>query len=238
MSKFKLIIKSLLPQKFLNFYHELKIKNKKYYGQNKMDKKLLKYFNYNNGFFIELGANDGLRQSNTYYLEKNLGWRGILIEPEKKNFLKCKKNRSTKNFYFNVACQKRKNQKKMKFLYSDLMTISLDSSNNIKNPYIHAEKGKLYLQNNEKIKKFNQNTMTLSEILNICDCNKVIDFLSLDVEGMELDVLKGVNFSKFNFKYILTESYDNKKIKSYLKSKNYRYIKKLSKRDLLFKYTY
>ena len=86
MSKFKLIIKSLLPKKFLDFYYELKIKNKKYYGQNKMDKKLLKYLNYNNGFFIELGANDGLRQSNTYYLEKNLGWRGILIEPEKKNF--------------------------------------------------------------------------------------------------------------------------------------------------------
>ena len=140
MSRFKSIIKSLLPEKLLDFYFELKIKNKKYFGQNKMDKKLLQYLNYKNGFFIELGANDGLRQSNTYYLEKNLSWRGILIEPEKKNFIKCKKNRSTKNFYFNVACQKKNNQKKMKFLYSDLMTISLDRSNNIKNPYIHAKK--------------------------------------------------------------------------------------------------
>ena len=238
MSRFKSIIKSLLPEKLLDFYFELKIKNKKYFGQNKMDKKLLQYLNYKNGFFIELGANDGLRQSNTYYLEKNLSWRGILIEPEKKNFIKCKKNRSTKNFYFNVACQKKNNQKKMKFLYSDLMTISLDRSNNIKNPYIHAKKGKLYLRNNEKIRKFTQNTMTLGEILNICNCNRVIDFLSLDVEGMELDVLKGVNFNKYNFRYILTESYDDKKIKSFLISKNYEYIKKLSKRDLLFKYTY
>ena len=47
----------------------------------KLTKKMLKYINYKNGFYIDCGANDGVNQSNTWYYEKNLGWNGILIEP-------------------------------------------------------------------------------------------------------------------------------------------------------------
>ena len=46
-----------------------------------IDRKLANYLNYKKGFFIEVGANDGYNQSNTYYLEKILDWRGILVEP-------------------------------------------------------------------------------------------------------------------------------------------------------------
>ena len=45
------------------------------------------------GTFIELGALDGVTFSNTYLFEKCLGWRGILIEPSRKNFEQLKKNR-------------------------------------------------------------------------------------------------------------------------------------------------
>ncbi|MCL4237598.1 MAG: hypothetical protein KJ047_05045 [Anaerolineae bacterium] len=48
---------------------------------NALDRKLLPYLSYQAGFFVELGANDGLSQSNTYYYERWQGWRGILIEP-------------------------------------------------------------------------------------------------------------------------------------------------------------
>ena len=69
-----------------------------------MDKKLLKYLDFRNGFYIELGAYDGLNQSNTYYFEKYLDWTGILIEPSEKQFRKLKRNRSNKNFFYNCAC--------------------------------------------------------------------------------------------------------------------------------------
>ncbi len=46
-----------------------------------------------NGFFIELGANNGLLQSNTAFLEKNRNWRGILIEQNLENYILCKQNR-------------------------------------------------------------------------------------------------------------------------------------------------
>jgi FkbM family methyltransferase len=52
-----------------------------------------KYLNYKNGFFIELGAMDGIKYSNTKFFEDSLGWKGILIEPEKNQFQRLKRNR-------------------------------------------------------------------------------------------------------------------------------------------------
>ena len=49
-----------------------------------------KYLNYNNGFFIEIGANDGIEQSNTFF-RKRKKLKGILIEPILHKYLDCKK---------------------------------------------------------------------------------------------------------------------------------------------------
>ena len=69
-----------------------------------LDKKLYNVFQKKkNGFFIELGANDGLKQSNTAMFEKHLGWKGILIEPSLKGFELCKKNRPN-SICLNCAC--------------------------------------------------------------------------------------------------------------------------------------
>jgi hypothetical protein len=47
-----------------------------------------------NGFFVECGALDGELRSNTLFMERNLGWEGVLIEADPKNFLKVQeKNR-------------------------------------------------------------------------------------------------------------------------------------------------
>lgn len=54
---------------------------------------LLKYLNYDSGFFIEAGANDGIKQSNTYFYEIEKGWKGLLVEPNYRQYVECKKNR-------------------------------------------------------------------------------------------------------------------------------------------------
>ena len=56
---------------------------------NDIDHKLEEYLPYKNGFFIEVGANDGFAQSNTYYFEKLRGWKGVLIEPIPDLYAKC-----------------------------------------------------------------------------------------------------------------------------------------------------
>ena len=61
---------------------------------------------------------------------------------------------------------------------------------------------------------------------------KTIDFFSLDVEGDELNLLKGINYNIFKFKYLLVEG-DDIEVTEFLKSKNYKILKKL-KNDTLY----
>ena len=93
-------------KKIFNFKIPVILKKvfKKSYGRDNLDLKLEKYLNYSNGFFIELGAHDGITQSNTYYYEKKKNWKGILIEPVPKLYKYCKKYRSKKNLFFCNAC--------------------------------------------------------------------------------------------------------------------------------------
>ena len=74
------------------------------FSLNQIDKKLEKYLNFRNGFFVELGANDGIKQSNSLYFELKKNWKGVLIEPSPYNFQKCLQNRSKRNSIFCNAC--------------------------------------------------------------------------------------------------------------------------------------
>jgi len=64
----------------------------------------------------------------------------------------------------------------------------------------------------------------------------LIDFLSLDVEGVELEILKGVNHSKFRFRYICVESRQFDELQEYLLSQEYDFVDSLSNHDYLFRY--
>ena len=71
-----------------------------WFGVNQIDRALFRLMGINNGFFVELGGNDGLNQSNSKHLELFRGWRGVLIEPVPKNFHRMAKNRSPKSHFF------------------------------------------------------------------------------------------------------------------------------------------
>ena len=85
-------------------------------------------------------------------------------------------------------------------------------------------------------------TNTLNELLKKSKAPKLIDFFSLDVEGSELNVLKGIDFKKFNFTYLLIEITDIdsgiyiKKVHNFLKNKGYFLEANLTSYDYLFKY--
>jgi len=81
-------------------------------------------------------------------------------------------------------------------------------------------------------------TSTLNKVLDFNKAPKVIDFFSLDVEGSEFNVLEGIDFLRYNFKYLLIESNNFDKLNNFLISKNYSFLKKLSNvadPDWLFK---
>ena len=201
---------------------------------NNIDQKLLQYLNYNNGYFIELGANDGVTQSNTLHYEIYKNWNGILIEPIKSKFDQCKAIRKNSNKFFNCACVSRNyKQEYIKLIYSNLRSITLDE-NNLINPkkHINNEDLNFFQRHNE----FKVKVKSLNSILEESKAPNLIDFFSLDTEGYEMEILKGVDFNQYNFKYLLIESKKIEILKSYLVPKKYRLIDQLSKQDYLFRF--
>ena len=115
------------------------------------------------------------------------------------------------------------------------MSTSLGLETDISNSENHALIGKQFLEKNEDNFNFGAIAKQLNNILSKVNAPKKIDFLSLDVEGSEIEVLKGINHNEYRFKFICIESRDIKKINNYLTINNYLLIEQLSPIDYLFK---
>jgi len=159
----------------------------------------------------------------------------VLVEPIPHNYLKCLQNRSKQSKIFCNACVSLEyNQKFVEIIYSGLMSVALKLENDINNLYEHAKLGKQFLSDSENNFSFGAIAKPLNNILMEANAPKQIDLLSLDVEGAEIEVLKGINHKEYRFKYICTESRKIEKITNYLSLNNYSYIKQLSEHDYLF----
>lgn len=186
-----------------------------------IDKKILEYLNYNDGFFIEAGANDGITQSNTFLLEKEKNWKGILVEPSISAFEKCVSERKN-SICYNCALVSNDAIKSVQGDFNGNLMSSVNGERlNISS--IVARYG----QPNNKI--ISVKSRTLISILDECNIDK-IDFFSLDVEGYELNVLKGLDMKKYKPIYVLIEIYekDKSQIMQHMKSNGYELICNLS----------
>lgn len=233
-------VKPLLPHSVWVYlrYLKRKIFNNGYYALNNLDRKLEKYLDYRNGFFIELGANDGLTQSNTLSLEEKKNWRGLLIEPIPHQFLSCCHYRSKvgNKIFCNACVPFDFKEKYVDIEYANLMSVSSNLDHDLNDTQNFLKIGRDHLDNNAKNITFGASPATLTHLLEVADAPKFIDLLSLDVEGAELSVLKGINFKKYNFKYLLIESRKIERIIEFLSPHDYEVIEKLSYHDYLFRY--
>lgn len=167
----------------------------KYYGQALEDEFLNEnYFkNKKNGTYIELGAMDGILYSNTKYFEDNHQWTGILIEPNIYQFNKLKINRPN-NKLFNNLISNLKEEVVYKFFsdnYSGVSGIKNTLPDEHFNTFFNPNGGISRTNPNSEIK---MKPISLTEIIKQCDFDR-FDFLSLDVEGHEYEVLSSWNFS-------------------------------------------
>ncbi len=232
--KAKASVKAFLMKTLARTYSFRKITGVGYFGLNKIDRKLEKYLNYNNGYFVELGANDGVAQSNTLVFEKFRNFNGLLIEPYGPNFQMCKNNRSLAHDYFMGACVSFEYESdQMELAYSNLMTTPLEGDSQLSDPGAHAENGRKFLSG-EEVFRFRAKASTLTDILNSAQAPSQIDLLSLDVEGGELEVLKGIDHKKYRFSVICVEARNFEIIRNYLESVGYRYKEQLSNHDYVF----
>ena len=183
-----------------------------------------------------MGANDGITQSNTYYFEKNRGWKGVLVEPTPHNYLICLKNRSTNTKIFCNACTSFEYKNKfVEIAFSNLMSTPIGLESDINNPLEHAKSGRQFLNKKEDNFLFGAVAKPLNDILQSSNAPNRIDFLSLDVEGAEIEVLKGIDHTHYRFSYICIESRSKIKITNYLAEHNYSFVEQLSVHDFLFR---
>ncbi len=190
---------------------------RKSYALNRLDLKLTSYLTWEYGFFIEVGANDGISQSNTLYFEKYKNWQGILIEAIPELAEKCRINRSksvVENYAlvpFDYA------QDYIKIHYCNLMSFVDGAMRSEEEKKVHLRKG-CQVQNINNSYEINVPAMTLTAIIDKYGV-KNIDLFSLDVEGFELDVLQGIDFDRYQPKFMLIEVRygDRKGIDSFLR---------------------
>jgi FkbM family methyltransferase len=146
-----------------------------------------------NGYFVEFGATNGVDFSNTYLLETEMGWRGILAEPAKVWQDALVANRKC---CISFDCVWSKSHEELEFNEvgaADLSTIDVFSD------------GDEHATTRKEGKKYNVYTVSLLDLLNKHKAPKEIDYLSIDTEGSEFEILNAFDFDAYKFKVITCE---------------------------------
>jgi FkbM family methyltransferase len=167
------------------------------------------------GYFVEFGAMDGITHSNTFLLESQYGWSGIVAEPARRWRCSLKQNRTCS---VDFRCVWRKSDELLEFNepvdpgFSTLKSLSYSD--------YHAtirKKGSIY----------DVNTVSLTDLLRHYDPPRVIDYLSIDTEGSELEILNSFAFEDYEIRVITVEhNYTNRRIQIHelLTSKGYKRV--------------
>jgi FkbM family methyltransferase len=177
---------------------------------------VLSHFNFKrNGYFVEFGATNGIDFSNTYLMEKEFNWNGILAEPGICWHKDLVKNRACN---IDTGCVWSSSQSSLPFREADISGLStIEAYANSDHHKVARKRGKNYFVD----------TISLNDLLNKYDAPHHIDYLSIDTEGSEFEILSNFDFFSYNIEVISCEhnySPMREKIFSLLISHGYRRI--------------
>lgn len=167
------------------------------YAQNKQDEWVLSETNNKqNGYFVDFGACDGIIFSNTYLLEKEYNWNGICCEPNKGYHKELVSNRP--NSIIDFRC-----------VYSETGKV-VNFFDVTDNPELSAMEEYASIQDEHYDKRqknipYEIKTVSLYDLLQQHNAPNEIDFLSIDTEGSEYDILNNFDFDSYNIKTICVE---------------------------------
>jgi len=186
--------------------------------------------NQKSGFFLEIGAYDGIEGSNCYHFEKFMNWEGIAIEASPLQFGKLKKNRNCQ--LMNIAIGSENKQVEFCEVVEGFTQMSGINNLNFKDSLERIKK-----KSKSKINKINIECKTFEKLV---PSDQIIDLISIDIEGNESDVLKTINFDKYQIKVIILENNTPKEL-SYLKffkEKNFYYFDRVGMDEIYYNKEY
>jgi FkbM family methyltransferase len=194
----------------------------KSYSQYNQDVIALKTFDFKrDGYFVDIGANDGITCSNSYLLEKEYNWRGICVEPLPECYKKCLEIRNCLCYDYAVYD---KSDLELSFSMSNLLS-------GISETHLIKDKQQNFIDPRHFYNNYTGDiivkTKTLTDILDMSKAPTYIEYLSIDVEGAEVKVLNGIDFNKYKFGIIHIEHnwqpYRNE-IRQILENNGYLYL--------------
>jgi FkbM family methyltransferase len=150
------------------------------------------------GFFVEVGVGTGEELSNTYLLETDFGWSGILCEP---NPTVAASIRGCRSAALDTRAAYSISGKTVEFLCTDAPELS--TMNDHLGKDAHSRQGHTV----------SVTTITLDELFTERGAPRDIDYISIDTEGSEVEVLKGLDLTRWNVKALTLEhNYDAARI--------------------------
>ncbi|ETC98202.1 FkbM family methyltransferase [Asaia sp. SF2.1] len=148
------------------------------------------------GFFVEFGACDGIFMSNTWLLEKKYKWSGILAEPNPHWADSLLLNREA---HIDHSCVYRSTGDVVE-MRCVTQAPELSHVADIVPSDIHQREG-----NRENITVEQVNTISLEDLLRKYNAPHIIDYLSIDTEGSELEILQSFRFDRYDVRLISVE---------------------------------
>ncbi|TFH31896.1 MAG: FkbM family methyltransferase [Deltaproteobacteria bacterium] len=182
------------------------------YSQFREDKILDRIFFDKKGTCVEVGANDGITGSTTYFFEKK-GWKCVLIEPVPDLCERIRRFRSA--LVFECAASSESGEGVFYVAESTKSLSTLSPTESLQ---------KEIAANKTTLREIHVRKRTLDEILEEAGI-RGIDFITIDVEGHEMDVLIGFSIEKYRPRIIIIEDNDDHaddSIGKYLGGKGYR----------------
>lgn len=200
-----------------------------FHGQHGEDEFMNTLFEANyKGVCVDVGAHNGSGGSNTYFFEKK-GWRALCIEPILEEYNKCVAIRKE---CVNCCIGETDEDDKAFHIYNLVggntsAISSLEPDQRLVESHKHLILSTTVVQT--KIR-------SLNSLLRELDYPKDIDFISIDTENTELDVLKGIDFAVYNVKYLIVENnFDEPHHEEYLKQFGYKKFKRIAVNDFYVK---
>ncbi len=227
---------------------------KLYYSQHGQDKFIYETFFKDkiDGFFVEAGANDGIAQSNTFFFEKTLGWKGLCVEPIPEVFERLKNNRRCTCFQGCIS------NFEGTATFVEFLRRTSAINNDLEKFYIRCAGDCDAIQNlvaslksslvSGLVEKFDPRHLERwghlpNKIISVpCYLPKTvfdmygikhIDFLSLDTEGGEFDILKSIDFSSVYISVLQVEDrWPDGSIKEFLMNKGFAFVARIGNDDI------